>query len=104
MPMEHQPDPRNAPGDFYVGADECIRCGAPEHEAPDLIRMDDGGCYFFRQPVTSEEHRQATRAIWVSCCDAVRYKGNDPQILREVARLERTRSVAPNGKPWWKFW
>lgn len=104
MPMEHNPDPRNAPGDFYVGADECITCGAPEHEAPDLIRTKNDGCCFFRQPVTPDEHRQAARAIWVACCGAVRYKGDNPEVPREVARLERTRGGSSNVKPWWKFW
>ena len=104
MPMKHQPDPRNAPGDFYVGAGECIACGAPGHEAPDLIRLDEGGCYFFKQPVTSEEYRQAIRAISVSCGSAVRYKGSDPQVMREVVQLEHTRDDASNVKRWWKLW
>ena len=46
------------------------------------------GCYFKKQPETPEEIEQACRAAWASCCDQVRYVGNDPEIkqrIREVA-------------------
>ena len=31
----------NVSGDFYVAKDECMGCGAPEAEAPDLIAFDE---------------------------------------------------------------
>ena len=37
-------------GDFYVTKDECITCGAPEAEAPDIIehsKKDEYGQCFF---------------------------------------------------------
>jgi hypothetical protein len=60
--------PSNAPGDFYVAKDECITCGAPEAEAPDLMAFDESenSCYFRRQPSTPTELDQAVRAVWVS--------------------------------------
>jgi hypothetical protein len=81
----------NAPGDFFVEDGRCIACTAPEHEAPELMaHAEDEGlnyhCYFRRQPETSEEIEHAVRAVYVSCCGAVRYGGSDPGVL---ARLER---------------
>jgi hypothetical protein len=84
-----EPTPKNAPGPFYVGRDECISCLAPEHEAPDLMAFDAevGSCYFARQPVTAEETERAIRAVCVACCDAVRYEGADPDILSRIEAL-----------------
>ncbi len=86
--MNDSRDRRNAQGDFFVAEDACITCGAPEHEAPDLIRMDKDGCYFHKQPQSVEETERATRAVWVSCCKAVRYAGRDPKVLARLAELE----------------
>ncbi|UZJ64655.1 hypothetical protein OKW96_20320 [Sphingobacterium sp. KU25419] len=39
----------NYQGDFYVENDICMRCGAPEFEAPDFIdhsKAEYGHCYF----------------------------------------------------------
>ena len=88
------PKPRyaqNAPGDSYVERDLCIGCRLPEHVAPDLMDFAQGGgagshCYFKRQPATSSELGQALGAIRVACCGALRYGGNDPRIIRELAR------------------
>ena len=102
--MEKHPDARNAPGDFYVGAGECITCGAPEHEAPDLIHTEDDGCYFFKQPRTPEELERAVRAVCVSCCGAVRYGGEDQTILDRLEQLERKSPCNVEKTPWWKFW
>ena len=79
--------PKNAPGPFFVENAACISCGAPEHQAPDLMTHDENEeiiyhCYFERQPITPEETRQAVTACLVSCCDAVQYGGNDPKVLR----------------------
>jgi len=79
----------NAPGDFYVGGNECMACHAPEHEAPELMSHDASPrgsehCYFKRQPCTPEEISHAIEAIKVSCCGAVRYGGSDPAIIARV--------------------
>jgi ferredoxin len=79
--------PSNVPGPFYVAKDECITCGAPEAEAPSLIRHDDehGSCYFYRQPDSADDTHRAIRALAVCCVGAVRYAGKDPDILRRAA-------------------
>lgn len=41
-----------------------------------------------RQPSTEDETDAAIRAVWASCCGAVRYGGSDPQILVRFAELD----------------
>jgi hypothetical protein len=81
--------PANVPGDFYVAADQCISCGAPEAEAPGLIRFDDVhlSCFFYQQPVDAESTYRAVSAVAVCCAGALRYGGSDRDILRRLARL-----------------
>src|ERR671939_176738 len=77
--------PLNVEGDFYVVKDTCITCMAPHHEAPELMGLDEAtGCYFRRQPQTLEEVEHAIEAVWVSCVEALRYAGNDPEILARL--------------------
>jgi hypothetical protein len=90
--MDEKPypaDPKNAPGPFYVEKGCCICCEAPSHEAPDLMAQDeDGGhCYFRRQSETPEEVERAIRACRASCVRAVRYAGDDPEILQRFRQL-----------------
>lgn len=77
----------NAPGDFYVEADSCMLCGAPEAEAPMLMGHSDEGCYFIRQPQTEEEIEFAINAMAVSCISAVRYGGIDQKIIKRIHEL-----------------
>jgi hypothetical protein len=84
---EQPRDPRNAPGPFYVVKGDCITCGAPRAEAPGLITLGDGGCYFHKQPETPAEVNDAVRAMFVSCIEAYRYGGHDPTIRRRLAEL-----------------
>jgi len=82
--------PKSAPGPFYVEDGCCITCEAPYHEAPDVMAHDEEGgghCYFRRQPETPEEVERAISACCVSCVSAVRYSGNDPEILRRFREL-----------------
>jgi hypothetical protein len=97
-------DPRNAPGDFYVMADSCLTCCAPEAEAPELIRTGDDGCYYIRQPANDDEVSRAMSAVVVSCIGAHRYGGEDPRIRQRLADQGEaaacdhplpTRAVAP---------
>jgi hypothetical protein len=84
------PDARhrlNVAGPFYVLEGQCIACGAPEHEAPALMSNEESHCYFRRQPITAEETNRAIWALWASCCGAVRYGGQDPEVLRRLAEL-----------------
>ncbi len=77
--------PLNANGDFYVEYDTCLQCDAPYSEAPELMDYDeDFHCYFKRQPETEEEIEQAINAVCVSCIEAVRYGGDNPEILEKI--------------------
>jgi len=77
--------PENVPGPFYVEDDLCLICMAPEHEAPDIMGFFDGGgashCYFKRQPETPEETTRAINAMCVACCGALRYGGDDQEVI-----------------------
>jgi hypothetical protein len=91
--MDHKPYPpypKNSPGPFYVEKGSCITCQAPYHEAPDLMAHDeDGGhCFFRRQPETPYEVERAIRACCISCVSAVRYSGDDTEILRRFRELD----------------
>ena len=68
---------------------ECISCGAPEFEARGLMAYDEehSSCFFVRQPANPEEEYSAIRAVWVSCCGAVRYEGTDPAVVNRLERL-----------------
>ena len=81
--------PDNANGDFYVECDSCISCEAPYREAPDLMgrpgsSANNYGCFFRKQPSTADELDRACSAVMVSCVEAVRYTGNDPEVLRTL--------------------
>ena len=95
--------PKNAAGPFYTTGvpctepDEngncewdgnCLWCGAPEAEAPDLFfPFDDESyrdTYFIRQPETPEETEQAIMAAKVCCAFAVRYGGHDRSIIERL--------------------
>jgi ferredoxin len=82
---------KNVSGPFYVMNNQCIACGAPYQEAPDLIEYDDVAvyphCYFKKQPETPDELERAIRACCVSCVRAVRYAGEDPAILKGLREL-----------------
>jgi hypothetical protein len=91
--MTEDRTPKNVPGPFYVAKDECIACRAPEVEARGLMSFDDDhdSCFFNRQPMTPEEEYRAIRAIWASCCGAVRYGGSDPNVIARLENLEGGR-------------
>lgn len=88
--MSRSPKPyhKNAPGPFHVKADikaNCGYCGHPSLEAPDLIRMEEGGpCYFARQPETPEEVKQACSVVGLSCFQQHFYSGDDPNVLSHL--------------------
>lgn len=79
--------PLNVPGPFYTLGD-CMSCGAPEIEAPDLLAPlgFDGNVttYFVRQPQTPEEIERACRAIEVCCVMDLRYGGTDVAIIERL--------------------
>src|SRR4051794_15829360 len=77
---------KNVPGDWYTNG-QCMACGAPEVEAPDLLAQltdDDLETYFVRQPQTTEEVSRACQAARVCCVNSVRYGGRDPDIIEQL--------------------
>lgn len=91
---------KNAPGPFYTTG-ECLACGAPEAEAPDLMAplTDESlDTYFVRQPRTAAETERACCAVEVCCASAVRYAGTDPAVIRRLGnRPEHCDHVLPGG-------
>jgi len=78
--------PLNAPGEFYT-LGECLACGAPEAEAPELLApLTEGNytTYFVRQPQTREEIERACNAIQVCCVMDLRYSGTDRAIIKRL--------------------
>jgi hypothetical protein len=72
-------------GDFYINNGNCISCGTPQAEAPDIIEHGiDGRCYFKKQPQTEIELDQAIGALMVSCIGALRYGGTEEKILKRL--------------------
>lgn len=87
--LDHQPrpHPENSAGPFYVDDGYCIFCAAPHAEAPTLIGWIKDGphhCIFRKQPETADEIDQALNAMCVSCVCALRYSGDDPNILERL--------------------
>jgi hypothetical protein len=100
---------KNAPGDWYTTG-ECMACGAPEAEAPELLSPltdDDLETYFTRQPATAAELAHACRAAEVCCVTSLRYGGRDPAVIRRLGNSGEFCDfvVAENGEvspapPW----
>jgi len=90
----------NVDGPFYVVNGECIACGAPESEADELMAHDESGhCFFRTQPTNPEQVDAAIRALWASCCGAVRYAGKDQSILARIAELGESEKCDENVEP-----
>jgi hypothetical protein len=65
-----------------------MACGAPELEAPTMMSHDgEGHCFFVRQPSTTQETNTAILSTWASCCGAVRYGGEDREVLIRLAEI-----------------
>jgi len=120
--------PENVKGDFYTtgtlesGA-ECLDCGLPESEAPDLLAPmgdDHYDTYFIKQPESEEEVERAIAACLSCCTAALRYSGKDKKILKRLGKgycdfkIDEDGSIIANKikkieepiqrKSWWKFW
>ncbi|HUS14557.1 MAG TPA: ferredoxin [Chloroflexia bacterium] len=78
--------PRNAPGPFYVAYGECTACLAAHQTAPEMMGYDEaeGHCFVRRQPSGPHETYRALCAVWCSEVAAIRYAGNDPEVLRRL--------------------
>jgi hypothetical protein len=95
--------PKNADGPFYTTGyqcpetsnksaplawcSDCLWCGAPELEAPDLLAPltdENLNSYFIQQPRTDDEIERACRALSVCCTAAFRYGGKDRRIIQRL--------------------
>lgn len=75
----------NVVGPFYVEDGCCTLCGIPGAEAPDLFAEAESHCYVRRQPVTAEEHERMFSAIACADLECIRYAGDDPAQLEQLA-------------------
>jgi hypothetical protein len=88
MDETNRPHPKNVPGPFYVVDGCCTACGVPLSEAPGLFTFDEAHhCYVERQPRTKEEFDRAFHAVWAAELGCIRYRGDDPEVLRRFAEL-----------------
>lgn len=83
------PHPCNAPGPFYVEDGCCISCGVPETTAPELFGWTEGEshCFVRRQPASPDETDSMVRALWAAEVECIRYRGEDPALLKRIAEL-----------------
>ena len=89
------PEPENAPGDFYVERGQCIICMLPVETAPGIFGFHDASitsgshagshCYVARQPISSGDVALAVEALTHSCCQAIRYAGSDSDIVSRIS-------------------
>jgi hypothetical protein len=83
-----RPHQSNAPGPFYVVDGCCTACNVPFVEAPGLFAYDGTNhCYVKRQPASKVELNHMLRAVWVAELQCIRYRGQDPEVLRRLGEL-----------------
>jgi 4Fe-4S single cluster domain of Ferredoxin I len=84
-----QPDPVNAPGDFYVDTNCCQMCGVPFVAAPELFGTvgKPGVCYVKRQPETDEELDHMIDAISIAETKCIHYSGKDERIIQRLIQI-----------------
>jgi hypothetical protein len=100
LPVRPIRDVRGVPGDFYAEQDCCLRCGVPQHVAPDLVGWSESGvgdCVWKKQPATPQEFEQAIKVLQVQELTCHRYAGNDPAILGRLDR-ELCDELTPRDK------
>jgi predicted RNase H-like HicB family nuclease len=84
---KYDPQPKSAPGDFYVESGCCTACGVPQHVAPDLVGWTVEpfvSCYWKKQPETKEEFEQAFKIFDGQELGCHHYRGHDPDIQLRV--------------------
>jgi hypothetical protein len=78
----------NVPGPFYVVDGCCTACDVPFAEAPGLFEYDrKNHCFVKRQPSTKTELNRMLRAAWAAELQCIRYRGQDPDVLRRFGEL-----------------
>lgn len=115
-----EPYTENVDGDFYVAKDCCTLCDVPIQEAPQLFTyaVDGEGqpdhCFVSRQPEDESELEDMLRVVQGAELECVRYRGNDPSIIRQINQLgvggvcDHQLPILPQPSkskgPWWRFW
>ena len=90
-------------------------CDVPLNEAPELFEYDQAQhCYVCKQPSNANELEQILNAIQFSETQCIRYRGNDPDLLKALKELDLAEVCDSIGYPdppdelpkksWWKFW
>jgi hypothetical protein len=87
MSDDNRPHPKNAPGPFYVVNGCCTYCAVPFVEAPNLFALEDDHCYVERQPENDQELYRMLRSVRAAELDCIRYRGQDPDVLRRLAEF-----------------
>jgi hypothetical protein len=87
MSHKHKPYSKNVEGDFYVEDGCCMTCMVTEIHAPNLMGFDEieNHCFVAKQPTDESEVFQAIKATWAAEVDCLRYRGQNPNILRRLA-------------------
>ena len=84
-----RPHPNNVDGPFYVEYGCCTACDVPMQEAPNHFAYDDDNhCYVCRQPQTAANTTDMIGTAWMAEFQCIRYRGNDPDVLRRFAELD----------------
>jgi hypothetical protein len=81
--------PHIAEGDFYLSDSSCCTsCGVPHFDAPTLFgyfdKVKKTHCYWKKQPETPTEIQQAILVLNGQELGCHRYRGTDPEILRQI--------------------
>jgi hypothetical protein len=89
MSDKPKPHPKNVAGDFYVEDGCCTACLVPEVYAPNLMGYDesDAHCFVAKQPTNEDEVYEALKMTWGAELECIRYKGEDPHILKRLAEV-----------------
>ena len=103
-----KPFPANVPGDFFVIDGCCTMCEAPFGEAPELFgtHHDKEGwihCFVKKQPETDEELKHMLSACEVAELNCIKYRGNDPELVRHFKAIDDEFQAFLKQK-WWQFW
>lgn len=81
--------PENAAGPFYVEDGCCLACGVTVDTAPEIFdwapRQDH--CYVRRQPEGEAEIYRTLQACMNSELSCIRYRGEDPSLLKRIADI-----------------
>lgn len=83
-----RPHPLNVLGPWYVVDGCCTACDVPFVEAPGHFAYDGTNhCYVKRQPTSKEELNRMLRAAWAAELQCIRYRGQDPEVLRRLGEI-----------------